>query len=258
MHADSFFAARVRDTVGSIPAPAAPIQTILARAAQPEAVPRRGLPALAKLAIGAAAAIALLAVTLPVAAPSLAQTIESRIARLLGWTPPPPAPRAVTDAMKVRAVTLDEARSLVRFTLVPPSGLPSDAVAEKIYAAPQGVYDEQTHAWHVGDVSLAFAYRRNGNRFFTIDVSKFDSREGPPSKYVYNTDEIGANGLPARHEKFTWRNGDQVTQIVAGELDAAEILAIRAAMGGTLLRPEASRSSLFYHKVTKMRVIPAP
>lgn len=257
MHADTAFSARVRDAVAAVPAPDAPVHAILARAARPETLSRRSFSPFAKFAVAVAAAVVLAALTLPVAMPGLAQTIESRIAALLGWTPPPPAPRSVTDAMKARIVTLDEARAAVHFDLVPPSGLPDDVVASKIYAAPTGVYDNATRTWHVGDVSLSFVYHRTGNRYFTVNVGRFDSREGAPPKYVYDADLVGADGLPKRFANFAWRNGDQVTSIVAEQIGEAQIASIRAAMGGTPLRP-ASPGGLRSGKIVRMRVVPGP
>jgi hypothetical protein len=257
MHVDTKFAALARDAVAAIPAPAAPVSNILSRAAQPERVSPRRFSVLAKYAIAAAAAMVLVSLSLPFAAPSLAQTIEAKIQALLGWTPPPPAPRSVTDAMKARAVTLDEARSLVNFELQPPVGLPGDVVAHTIYAAPSGVYDNATHKWHVGAVTLSFVYRRTGNRFFTVAIGRFDPSSPAPAKYIYDADDTGANGLPKRFENFAWRNGDQVTQIVAEQLDAVQIGAIRTAMGGIPIK-SASRAALNSREIIKLRVGPPP
>ena len=257
MLVDTTFPARLHDAVAAIPAPNVPVQAILARASQPEVTMRPRISSIAKLAISAAAVVALITFTLPLTAPGLAQTFEAKLAGLLGWTPPPPAPRSVSDAMQVHVVTLEEARSLVPFELVPPSGLPSDVVSYKIYAAPTGVYDNTKHAWHIGSISLSFVYRRAGSRFFTVNVERFDPHGGSsvPPKYIYNADETGANGLPKRYENFAWRNGDQMTSIVAEQLGAPEIAAIRAAMGGTPLSA-APRGALNSKTIVKMRVGP--
>jgi hypothetical protein len=80
-----------------------------------------------------------------------------------------------------------------------------------------------------------FIYRRPGDRTFSLSAERVDPRDGPPSKYIFE-DRGVRNGhiVVLRHDKFTWRNGEQVMTAVADEgISAAEIAQIRDAMNGT-------------------------
>lgn len=215
-----------RMLAGIVP-PAVPVAEIRRRIAAPQRRQRVHffLPA-------TAAAIALV-LALPRIAPGVTQTIEERVEAIVHWTPPPPAPASVETAMRSKPGTLAQAQSRVAFRIVPPAGLPKDIVSQRIVTTPTGVYSNTTHRWSVGKPAVWFIFRRANGESFSLLADRFDPRVGPPSKYIFDFDERDAHGMPVRHEKFTWQNGDQVMSAVAGEeLSATEIAAIRTAMHG--------------------------
>jgi hypothetical protein len=192
----------------------------------------------------------------PLAVPGVAQTIEQRLAALLQWAPPPPAPKSVTDAMVPNEVTVASAQRLVHFQIVPPVGLPHDAGSPKIFLTPTGAYDKSAHTWSVGPPNLTFKYRRANGREFALSAGAYDPAR-PQPKYMFDGDELGPNGLPKRHEHFTWRNGDQSMSATEGDgLSAREIRAIVAAMHGTAQHPATSRSELNSGKTNVMNRLP--
>jgi hypothetical protein len=193
---------------------------------------RRGRPRL--YLMGALAATVALVVALPRVAPGFAQTIEQQIEAVLRWTPPPPAPAAVESAMRSHTGDLGAAQSRVDFTIVPPEGLPKDVVSERVATTPTGVYSKITRSWSVGSPCVWFVYRRAGGGSFMLLADRFDPREGPPAKYVFeDLGERNGHELLVRHENIAWRNGQQITSAVAGEgISAAEIASIRSAMRG--------------------------
>ncbi len=234
MFTDTRIAATFESLLGTIQAPPAPLDAIRERIARSEPSPRRGAPL--RFAVAAAAAV-LVFLLVPWVAPGFAQTIKSEIEALLQWKPPPPAPRSVWSAMRPAAETLATAQARVSFTIVPPTGLPSDVVSEKVSTIAAGVYSKAVHAWSVGARAVAFTYRRADGRSFMLKASWFGAREGAPSKYVFDADERDARGLPVRHDVFSWRNGDQAMSAVAGEgISATEIATIRGAMRGIAIR----------------------
>jgi hypothetical protein len=234
MFTDARIAAAFESLLGEMQPPPVPLAAIRGKTACPHPFPRRR-PSL-RFAAAAAAVAVLVCLVVPSVAPGLAQTVESEIQALLQWKPPPPAPRSVWSAMRPAAQTLATAQAQVAFKIVPPAGLPSDVVSEKISTIAAGVYSKATHSWSVGSRAVTFNYRRADGRSFMLTAHRFDSREGPPSKYIFNADEHDARGLPVRHDVYTWRNGDQAMSGVAGEgISATEIAAIRGAMRGVVV-----------------------
>jgi hypothetical protein len=177
---------------------------------------------------------AIVVLALPRVAPGLTQSIEQQVEAILHWVPPPPAPPSVESAMRSQTGNLAAAQSRVFFRIVPPAGVPSDAALDTIVTAPTGVYSKVTRRWSVGSPSVSFIYRRSGGRTFSLMAERFDPREGPPSKYTFE-DRGVRNGhiFVVRHDRFTWRNGEQVMSVTADEaISASEIAEIRTAMNG--------------------------
>ena len=188
----------------------------------------------------AAAAAALALVALPAVAYSIA-SFEARSRAALqqhgGWAPPPPPPGFVAK-LHTQTVTLARAQSLVKFTLVAPSGVPADAVLSSVDISHVGLYDRSAHIWRVGPTEATLRYRRSGGRFFLAMLSHYDPLE-LPGRYLFQDNGPDAHGNPilVRYQNFAWRNGDQLTEITAdGMLNANEIRAIARAMHGTILQ----------------------
>jgi hypothetical protein len=255
MLGDAPLSNRLAAMFAAIEVPAVPANEIMLRASTLAApASRPGLAPRSAVAAGIAAAIVLAA--LPIIAPGFVQSWQARIAALVEWTPPPPAPKAVRSAMVSRHVTLEEAQRLVGYRIVPPSGLPHDAIETTIVATPTAVYSKTTNTWKVGAPSLAFSYRRAGGRDFGLLVDAYDPRTGAPPKYIFNADERAPNGLPKRYENFAWRNGGQITSVVDENLTRREIETIRAAMRGVALSTATTRASLNAGSIVKMYAAP--
>jgi hypothetical protein len=191
-------------------------------------------------AIGAAAAAVLIVVVaLPIASPGVVQTLEQKIAAILHWTPPATKPPAsLYQAMTPQTVSLSEAQKRVNFTIVPPTGVPSDATGPTISVAPTGVYSPTTRTWSKGPNVVVFSYKRANGQSFLVAASAATSSTSPGSKYSFEDRGVDKSGNPilVRHERFVWRNGDQQMSIVADDsITSAEVLAIQTAMHGTLI-----------------------
>lgn len=232
MLTDARLAAALDTILRDIEAPPVPLAAIRQRVARAQPRPRAALrfylPA-------CAATAALLVFALTAIAPGFTQTIEAQIEAILQWKPPPPPPFAVDSAMRSQNGTLAAAQSRVSFRIVPPAGLPKDVVSERIVTTPAGAYSKITHSWSVGSPAVTFTYRRADGRTFMLMADRFDPREGPPSRYVFEGMDRMHNGreVMVRRENFTWRNGDQSMSAVAGEgISASEITAVRDAMDG--------------------------
>ncbi len=187
----------------------------------------------------AAAAVLVVAVSLPIASPGVVQTLEQKIAAILHWSPPTVRPTAlVYKGMRPQTVSLREARARVHFTLVVPLGVPSDASGPTIQVSPTGVYSRTTQTWSVGPPIAMFWFRRGDGRMFSLSAAPASTQTTPPSKYSFEdrgTDKAG-NPILVKHERFVWRNGDQIMTAIAGDgITPAEIAAIQAAMHGTPL-----------------------
>ncbi|HEY6450916.1 MAG TPA: hypothetical protein VIX60_09590 [Candidatus Cybelea sp.] len=233
MFTDARIAAALDTMLAGIETPPVPLAQIRQKLARTQPTPRFGSRFYAA-AVGAAAA-ALLMFALPSVAPGFTQTIEAEIEAIVRWKPPPPPPKSVESAMRSQTGTLAAAQSRVSFKIVPPTGLPRNVVSEKIVTTPTGVYSKTTHSWSVGSPAVTFIYRRADGRTFMLLADRFDPRQGPPSKYMFEGMDRIQNGreLIVRHENFTWRNGDQSMSAVAGEgISASEIAGVRHAMGG--------------------------
>ena len=143
------------------------------------------------------------------------------VIKVIGWTPPAGDPKSsVRGTAQADAAA---AQAYLDFALVPPSGLPADVVATKIWTIPTQIYTKATHVWETGPAFALFTYRRAGGRSFSILADRFDPRTGTPSKYMFLSQDLpGGRTALTRYEKFIWRNGDQVTSIVAGDGISAE------------------------------------
>lgn len=229
MFAEQRIAAALQRMLAGIEVPPVPLDRIRRRILEPERRQPRWHAYLA-----AAAAAVLLVLALPKIAPGFTQTIEQQVEAIMHWKPPPPAPASVESALRSQTGTLAQAQSRVAFTIVPPSGLPKEIVSEKISTMPTGVYSYRTHSWSVGSPVVWFIYERADGRTIMLLAERFDPREGPPSNHIFeDLGERNGREVLVKHDKFTWRNGDQVMSAVAGEgLSATEIVTIRSAMHG--------------------------
>ncbi len=244
MYDDARIAGAFESLLGSTSAPPAPLSRIRERLAtpQPAKTSRRWT-----LAVAAAAAAAAIVLSLPRVAPAFTDAIEAQIQQILHWKPPPPAPPRVWSAMRPQTVSLAHAQARVDFKIVQPAGLPNDVVSEAISATAPGLYSQTTHSWSVGKPVVMFTYRRSEGRTFMLTATRYDAREGPPAKYIFEGMDRRQNGREVilRRDVFTWRNGDQAMSVVADEgISATEAVAIRTAMGGVPIpgvwpRPES-------------------
>lgn len=198
-----------------------------------------------RFAVAAAVAAAALISMLPLISPAVMQGLEARYRaalQALGGIAPPPAPRALISQLKSQTVTLAQAQSRVSFAIVLPSGLPKDVVSSKIVVTPTGIYSKQTNSWRIGPSEVTFAYRRAGSREFLLQAARYDANAEKPGKYVFEARDPMPNGRPVlvKHERFAWRNGDQLMLAVEGpDISASEIRSIQAAMHGVpVLRRE--------------------
>lgn len=238
--------------LGSIEAPPVALAQIHQRASEvAPARPRFLIPAVA------AAALAVV-VGVPMFTLGVAQTLEEKIAQILHWTQPPPAPASVMNAMQPQTVSLEQAQARVKFTITAPAGLPSDASGLEISVAPMGVYSNSTKTWSIGPSSLAFKYKRANGRSFTLMVGSASTLTTPPSKYIYENKGVDSAGNPilVKQEHFVWRNGDQVMSAIASDgISAAEIAAIAAAMHGTpvptVWPPQGGEPTVMYKRIPK-------
>ncbi|MDQ2992234.1 MAG: hypothetical protein M3R30_05385 [Candidatus Eremiobacteraeota bacterium] len=239
-----FTDARIGDAldtmVRGLVVPPVPLAAIHRKISQPRpAAPR--LPSYVRLALAAAALIAIAIVAFPSTSAALIQSVEARYRaalQALGGTAPPPAPQALISSLHVRSATLASARSRVRFTIVPPAGLPQDVVSIQIDTAPTGVYSKATRSWSVGSPSVTFSYRRSGGRAFSLRADRYDPQATLTGKYMFEALDPGPDGRPRllRHRQFAWRNGNQIMTVIedAG-IGSREIEAIRQAMHGVIL-----------------------
>lgn len=246
MYADARIRSAFAGMIEAIPAPPVPIADILAKSALPAPAVRR-TPRWRAAAIAAAAAL-VFAVALPAVAPGLVQTVEARLAAILGWTPPPMGPpKWLTSQLRGTNVTFAQAQSQVPFALVAPQGLPHDAVPADILATRTGLYERATRVWSIGTNAVFFEYRRANGRTFSLLADRYDPRTGPPGKFMFEDTGKMRDGLPVliKHRHFEWRNGDQVMSATDGpEISAAEIRAIAAAMHGSLVTPASGRREM--------------
>lgn len=203
----------------------------------------------------AAAAAALVLVVAPLTSRSLVLSMQTRIEELLHWSPPPPAPSVLTASMKPKVVTLSEAKTILRFAFVAPSGLPANAASSNIMVVPTAEYSRSNKTWSRTADVVRFSYKRRDGRTFVIMISRYDPAQASPGTYVFNGDEKDANGLPRRYRRFVWRNGEQVTSASDEGISDAEIAAIRTSMRGT---PERTVWPPPAHAHTRMILLQKP
>jgi hypothetical protein len=237
MFADARIKNAVETIVAGVDVPPVNWHAIAARIAQPQPVERRQSRML-QFAVAAAACAAIVFAAFPASSLGLVRIVVSSyqdVIKVIGWTPPSGAPKSPLPPAARADVAAAQAH--LDFTLVPPSGLPADAGVAKIWTAPTQIYTKATHVWSTGPAFATFTYQRSGGRSFTIFADRFDPQTGPPSKYMFESQDLpGGRTALTRHEKFTWRNGDQVMSIVAGDgISASEIEAIRQSMNGVTI-----------------------
>jgi hypothetical protein len=156
-----------------------------------------------------------------------------------GYAPPNPPDSLWREVFKqswsAPNVTLAKARSLVPFTIAPPTGLPRDIISTRIRTTPSLVYSPVRQQWRIGSRVVWFIYHRASGSTFQLMADQFDSSIAPPGKYIFEGKDPTPDGRPVlvRHLFFVWRNGDQVMSATADMgISAPEIEAIRSAMHG--------------------------
>jgi len=213
--------------------PTVPLAEIAQRIARPASVARPW----SRYRVAAAAAVVVLA-TIPAIAPALVQSLEAQYRaalQALGGVVPPPAPASFVAQLAPQLATLALAQARVNFTIVPPAGLPADAAPSSIHVGPIGVYTKETHVWRVAAAGVTFAYRRSDGRELVLIAKRYDPND-LLARYIFEAKGPAADGRPVlvKHERFAWRNGDQLmTAIADSDMSAAEIAAIQSAMHGT-------------------------
>lgn len=238
MYGDARLSAAMESMLGGTDAPPAPMSAIRVRMAAPIVPAARRSNHVARYALAAAAAIVLFFAIFPKASLALFERIVvnsyAAAHRLMDWTPPPPPPKALDEAQRSQQLSLAAAQAKVDFTIVPPAGLPPDAVFTGIDTMPALIYDKAKRVWSKSAPALQFDYKRSGGRTFSISAEKDDPRTGPYGKYMWHVDDLpGGKVAMTKHARFIWKNGDQMMSAIEDDgISAAEILAIRAAMHG--------------------------
>jgi len=240
MFTDARISAALRNMIQGIDAPPVPLSEIQRKVAQLQPAPRY-VPRYLRPAIAVTAVIAVVFVVFSSSSVAVIQTIEARYRaalQALGGIAPPPVPKSINSSLSSQRATLSTAQSRVRFTIIPPAGLPSDVVSSSIQTTPTAVYSKATHSWHVGPRAVNFSYRRAGGRWFALVAERFDPQSGFPPKYMFEPKPPAPDGHPVltKYEHFAWRNGNQMMSATADEgISAPEIAAIRLAMSGIAL-----------------------
>jgi hypothetical protein len=236
MLVESQIAPALESMLSAFDVPPAPTHAILDRATAASPIEPRTAH-YARFALVAAATVAVIFAISPKASVALIERIvvDSYAAayRVMGWTPPPNPPRALESAGGSALLSLAAARARVSFTVVPPTGLPDDAVPAGIRAVPVLSYDKATHVWSKDSPALSFEYRRGDGRTFELLAEKDDPRTGPPPRFMYEAEDLpGGKVALTKRIRYSWTNGDQMTSVIADGINPAEIEAIRAAMNG--------------------------
>ena len=253
MYADSRIRSGLESMLHHIEVPPVPLLNIQQRMLRPRAITPRSTGSYVRTA--AAAAIAAIAVSLPIVAPSVVQSVRERIAAILQWTPPPvQPPRWLTSSFTQQRTTLAGAQTMVPFRIVPPAGLPRDVTSSTIQTSSTGLYVKATRSWQKGTPAVFFNYQRSQGRSFALLADRFDPQEGPPGKYMFLDTGKVRDGIPVviPFQKFTWRNGNQVMSAIADGISADEIAAIRTAMHGIVIPPAQTRAEADSGTVSKM------
>ncbi len=229
--------AAMQTMVQGIDVPPIRLDVIQRKISQPQPV-ARPQQRLTRFALATAAAVTILAVTLPAVSPAFVQSLEARYRaalQALGGIAPPAAPKSLISQLTPHNEHLASAQSRVAFTIVPPAGLPRDIVSSTIQVSPTGLYSTQTHSWRVGPLEVRFVYRRAGGHEFILIADRYNPNGELPAKYIFEAKAPTAGGRPVlvRHEHFAWRNGNQMMTATEGSaISAAEIAAIQSAMHG--------------------------
>lgn len=235
MSTDVQIKSQLQDLLQSVEAPPVPLANIHERMAQlrfPEK-PREH-----RFAVAAAVAAAAVISIVPLVSPAVMQSIEARYraaVQALGGIAPPPPPAGLLAKLHSQGGTLAQAQSRVAFTIVPPAGLPKDVVSTNIVTTPTGTLNARTNSWSVGPMEVTFSCRRADGREFTIVADRYDPRARPLGKYAFEVPDPAPDRkiVLIKHERFAWRNGDQLMHAVTGAgVSAREILAIQTAMHG--------------------------
>jgi hypothetical protein len=254
MHTERSLRHAFETMMDALPVPAPRLAEVRATARSAPRTAGRFTPA-----AGYAAAAAVALAVLPIVAPAIAHEVEREYPALLRifHMGPPAMPQHLAAQMRSesRAVTLEQARSAVRFAVVPPAGLPGDVTSRSIAISTTATYSSATKTWRRSHDELSFVYERSGGREFTILLDSYDPAERHPAFVFEEVD--GPHGATfVKHQNFAWRNGDQVALVAAGSgVSAREIEAIRAAMGGEplpLVQPDPAAGAA----TVKFRMIP--
>ena len=143
MLADAAIRAALDAMMNAFDVPQVPLHAIKRRAAMPRAT--AGTSSVALRAVSAAAAALVVVLTIsPARTLGWIASAEERIARILQWAPPPPPPKALEPSIAARTGDLAQIQARVSFRIVPPSGLPSGVIRERLWTTPTLVYSKVT------------------------------------------------------------------------------------------------------------------
>ena len=246
---------RMLQNIAVPPVPLADVRSKIASGA-----PAPAYPAVRPYVRYASAAAIVIGAGVLVTSPGLVHTIESKYdaaLRALGIQPPPKAPISLIRQLKsAQSTSLSAAQAQAGFRIVPPTGLPSDVHATKIFTAPTALHNRKTGVWTAGSTQVVFSYERRAGRIFTLAADRFDPQEQDP-KFIFEAVDLPGGGVRlVKRQNFVWRNGDQVMRAVVGDgISAAEIQAIRAAMDGTAVHLVDNRAPRTGDHL-KIRMIP--
>jgi hypothetical protein len=247
MYDDVRIGSALATMIEGITPPPVPLLAILQKVSRPQAAAQAPPAGWLRPAVAAAAIATAIIVSVPLIAPGVVVTVEARLAQILQWTPPSvPPPDWLTSRLHAQAATLASAQARVSFRIVPPAGLPSDIRSSSVATSLTGIYNKMTRTWELGSQVVFFTYERSGNRSFTLLADRFDPRTGPPPRYMYEDTGRVRNGVPVlvRHEKFTWRNGDQIMSAIDGSgITADEIRAVQSTMHGVPIPVAETRNA---------------
>lgn len=242
MHTDSQIRSAFEAMMHGFDVPPVPAADIKRRIARPTPIRRRSV--LLRVAAAAAIIAAIPFAISPSQTVALIESTGQRLADIMLWTPPPPPPKSLVATDRAEVATLASAQARVSFRIVPPSGLPRDVTSQRITLLPTLVYSKITHRWSRGEPVVAFDFKRTRGREFGLVAEPYDQRFGPPPAFIFEDDSTGGRML-VKHRNFAWRNGDQMMSMSEdSNISAAEIEAIRAAMGGIPIPGTATKEGL--------------